>query len=145
MNETYTDFLSKMTQCPFCNEIGNRPVVERKHAMLTYALAPYHKHHLLVVPHRHVLSIDDLAKEEESEIEELQRVGLNLLRKLGYENITLMVREGKVQENKSIAHTHFHIVPYVQIGDLNHFGEQRRVLSHEEIQALLSELKSVLS
>jgi len=144
MKEDYQDFLKTLTTCPFCERSHNRVLLECEHTYLTYALAPYHKHHLLVVPRRHVLSITELTSEEEEEISQLQRIGLAVLNKLGYESVTFMVREGKVEKNKSIDHTHFHVVPYVQIGDVDHFGEPRRVLSDDEIIQTVNELRRVL-
>jgi diadenosine tetraphosphate (Ap4A) HIT family hydrolase len=140
----YSEFLTTMTECPFCSGTHNRVLAEREHAYLTYAYAPYHKHHLLVVPRRHVLSINDLTPEEEKEIDELQHLGLETLQKLGYVDVTLMVREGNVNENKSIDHTHYHVVPSVRIGDLDHEGNKRRTLTDEEVTKTIHDIQNVL-
>ena len=141
----YDDFLQTLVGCPFCVGSHNRALLEREHSYLTYAFAPYHKHHLLAVPRRHVLSIKELSSEEEKEIAELQHLGLEALNRLGYASVTLMVREGDLSKNKSIDHTHFHVVPYIQIGDLDHFGKKRRILSDEEVKETISELRRVLA
>ena len=140
----YDDFLHTIPSCPFCGENPHNRIIEsREHAYLTYALAPYHKHHLLVLPRRHVLSIKDLTLEEETEIEELQRIGLTLLNKLGYTDITLLVREGAVGHGKSMEHIHFHIVPFIQIGSLNHYGEKRTILTDAEIEETMKDFERV--
>lgn len=145
MTMLYSDLLRTMTSCPFCEGPHNRAIVAREHSYLTYAFAPYHKHHLLVVPRRHVLSIADLTNEEEMEIDELQHLGLRALNELEYPDVTLMVREGTVEKNKSVAHTHFHVVPFVRIGDLDHAGNKRRILTDKEVAQTTEDLKRVLS
>ena len=43
--------------CPFCHTRPKRIFKKNKNSYLTYSLAPYHKHHLLVIPKRHVTSL----------------------------------------------------------------------------------------
>ncbi len=138
----YRDFLKSLQGCPFCEE-GQRAVIEKEHAYLTYAIAPYHKHHLLVIPRRHTEIILDLSPEEVRDMESLQEEGLRLLKKLGYKNLTVLEREGD-NASKSIAHLHTNLIPNVRVGDVDHEGNERRVLTEEEIDATLAELKANL-
>ncbi len=139
----YKEFLDTLDECPFCSG-SNRVIVDGTHAYLTYALAPYHKHHLLVLPKRHVESVEELTDAEREEIEKLQGDGLRILQKLNYESISLLVREGPVNVNKSIRHTHYHVIPKIQIGDLDHYGQKRRILEENEITDVMREIQSVL-
>ncbi|MBI5306136.1 HIT domain-containing protein [Candidatus Wolfebacteria bacterium] len=139
----YKDFLNKINSCPFCDN-SNRIIINGELSYLTYALAPYHKHHLLVLPKRHIKSIDELIDEEADEIEKLQKKGLEILKKLNYKSISILVREGELNINKSIKHTHFHIIPEIRIGDLDHYGMERRILKPEEITNTVSEILSVI-
>lgn len=143
MSILYTDFLKQLTGCPFC-EGKNHILKENEHAYLTYSLAPYHKHHLLVLPKRHIESLSELTLKEEEAIETLQQTALQLLKKLGYKSVTLLVREGDLSETKTIAHVHYHAIPKIQIGDLDHYGEQRVVMSPEEIDATIKDISAFL-
>lgn len=139
----YKDYIQNRSGCPFC-ATADRKLVRDAHAYLTYAVAPYHKHHLLVIPERHVESITELTPEEELSVSELQKTALGILTKLGYQSSTLLVREGK-NSGKSVAHIHFHIVPDVVIGTLDGaHGGDRRVLSAEEIAETVLDIQKVL-
>lgn len=138
----YKDFLAQLSECPFCTG-KNKVVLKGEHCYLTYALAPYHKHHLLVVPSKHVESISELTSEETADILVMQNRALNLLRKLKYNDITLLMREGH-DINKTVAHVHFHAIPNCRIGDLDHYGQERRILEEEEINQVLNDINQVL-
>ena len=118
----YADYLNSLAVCPFCERV-NRAIVQSSKGFLTYALSPYHKHHLLVIPNRHVESLSDMDSLEIEDIDFLQMRALEILKKLNYTSISLLVREGNV-ENKSINHVHFHIIPNIRIGVLDHNGEK---------------------
>jgi len=81
----YHQYLKKLKFCPFCKSSG-RIFLEREHAYLTYAKSPYHPHHLLVTPKRHLVSFFGLKPGEKKDIDELIKVGAGLLKKLKYRN-----------------------------------------------------------
>ena len=140
----YKDFLATINKCPFC-EGKNRTIVDAPTAYLTYALAPYHKHHLLILPKRHVERLQDLTDQEQKDIEQLERQGMTLLKKLGYKSIALLMREGEVSANKSVAHVHYHLIPEVRVGNLDEdSGLERKVLSDEEVQQTMDDFKPYL-
>src|SRR5271168_1531925 len=136
----YKDFLKTNTRCPFCGPLINRVIKKGDVAFLTYSLAPYHKHHLLVVPNHHVDSFQDLNNKEIISINKLLHNGVTLLKSLGYENYTILVRNGN-NLGKSIEHLHYHIVPSVIIGDLDHVGQERKVMTKEEIDEFFEDLR----
>jgi len=140
----YEDYVKQMTGCPFCDG-NNRVLADSEHAFLTYAIAPYHRHHLLVIPRRHVESIDELTEDELTAIDRLQELGLSLLKKLHYKSISFLVREGQLNINKSVMHSHFHLIPEILIGNVDHNGEPRRVLTDDEISTLMNELLPLVS
>jgi len=131
-----------MHNCPFC-VVGQRVVLENETAFLTYALAPYHPDHLLVIPKEHIEHVLEISGKVMSDLDSLQRAGLQLLNKLGHENVTLLVREG-MGSGKSIPHLHYHLVPDVLLGDTEHNGHDRSVLTDDEIESLVSRLQAVL-
>lgn len=139
----YRDFLKELHVCPFCD--GRQPMlIEQAHAYLTYALAPYHSHHMLVIPKRHVLPFLDLSQDEQNAITMLIRSGFAALKHLGYDNITVLVREGD-DSGKSIAHLHYHLIPNIRIGDVDHSGHERSVLTPKEIESTISDMSRVCS
>ena len=140
----YSDFLKTVTTCPFCARHDDEIIIDTEHAFLTYSLAPYHKHHMLVVPKRHFSSFLELTSLEMAEIDTLQKRALKILQKLGYKNVSFMVREGD-GSGKSIEHLHYHVIPDIQLGDGDHSGADRLILEEGERKALFSELKSAAS
>lgn len=139
----YKDFLKSLSGCPFC-EGRNEPLSDAESAYLTYALAPYHKHHLLILPKRHIESVQDVTTEEDADIERLQQLGMSALKKLGYDSITFLVREGHLNVNKSIVHVHYHLIPKIQIGDLDHYNRERRILTDEEVRETVRDIERYL-
>lgn len=139
---TYSTFLQASTHCPFCGG-KEKIILDSQHAFLTYARSPYHKHHLLVIPHRHIGQISELSSEEMSDIFSLQKVAIKVLKNLGYENISLLVRDGNTK-NKSVFHTHFHVIPEVAVGDLDHYHTTRYVMTEEEIAETLRDIQKAL-
>ncbi len=138
---TYKDLLSTLKTCPFC-AFKDRIINENENAFLTYSIAPYHQDHLLVIPKKHVEHILELDEKVMQDINRLQSRGMDILKKLGHKNISLLVREGDENE-KSIAHTHFHIIPDVLLESSDHLGVERQVLTEDEIALLFSRIESV--
>lgn len=101
----YTDLLKTQTTCPFCDPIENEVIEKNTSGFLTYSIAPYHKHHLMVIPFRHVDDFKDLSEEETVGLQKLLHRGVLL------------------------------------IGDLDHKGEERIVMTKEEIAQLMRELR----
>ncbi len=139
----YSEFKRTITQCPFCYGDHNETIIENDRAILTYSLAPYHKHHLLVIPKRHVEKIDDISSEEYEAIDSLIKKGIEILKALGYDNYTILVREG-AGSGRSVPHIHYHVIPDIRLGDNDHAGADRLILEADQIAALMSEIKSVL-
>lgn len=138
----YKDFLGTITECPFCI-LGQRVVTENENAFLTYSLAPYRPDHLLVIPKQHIEHVLDISETMMNDLDALQRVGVRMLNKLGHENITLLVREG-MGSGKSIPHLHYHLIPDILLGDTEHDGKERMVLSNDEKETLITRLVSAL-
>lgn len=136
----YKEYLKNLDRCPFCSG-KDRIIKENKSAYLTYALAPYHKHHLLVIPKRHDHSMLDMKKNEMSDVNTLIRHGLGLLHALGYHDCSVLVREGNVGRIKSIEHMHYHIIPDVALGDLDHYGKQRKIMTDSEINKVIGDFR----
>ena len=136
----YVDFLKDIKACPFCEPIANHIIKKVGNAFLTYSLAPYHKHHLLVVPTRHIVGFHELDSTEINSINELLSEAVRLLMLLGYKDYTILTRSGE-RIGKSVEHLHYHIIHVAIIGDLDHNGKDRRIMTAEEVTGLLAELQ----
>ena len=141
----YSEFLKKEADkpCPFCATGVKERILESKTAYLTFALAPYHKDHLLVVPKRHIEQILDITEEEMADIDRLQERGWALLQKLGYKSVSFIVREGD-HSGRTVTHIHYHVIPEVRLGDLDHNGAERKILEPAEITALLDRFEHII-
>jgi diadenosine tetraphosphate (Ap4A) HIT family hydrolase len=139
----YTELLATMTACPFCDLHHRQVILENETAFLTFSIAPYHSDHLLVCPKRHVEHFLDLTSAEFNDIGNLQKQGLEILRKLGHDNVTFLVREGN-GSGKSINHIHYHLIPEITLGNADHTGAERPVLDEAAIADLVARIKSVI-
>lgn len=139
----YEEFLKNIKGCPFCDS-HDRIIMKNKHAFLTYSLAPYYKHHMLVLPERHVESFLDLTEEETRNIETLLRKGAKLLHLLGCDDYSILVRNGDVT-GKSIKHLHYHLVPRICIGNKDYGGSNRKIMTEQEIEAFVSKCERLIS
>lgn len=140
----YEDLMKQERACPFCATKPEEIILENKSAYLTFALAPYHPDHLLVVPKIHREHILDITPAEMVDIDALQDEGWKILKKLGYTSVTFLVREGEAS-GRSVRHTHYHLIPEVRIGDLDHAGNERSILTPEEIARTVARAKSAIA
>ncbi|MBI5140478.1 MAG: HIT domain-containing protein [Candidatus Vogelbacteria bacterium] len=139
----YKDLVNKLTRCPFC-DIKQPIIIHKKTAFLTPSIAPYYKHHLLVIPKRHIISFLDMTRNEYRDIIDLLKTGGETIRQLGHNNFSVLIRDGS-NDAKSVEHLHCHIIPNVKIGHLKEKEETRKVISKKEFSLVCGELKFVLN
>ena len=140
----YDSFLKTLTKCPFCYDFKDRVLAENDLAFLTYAQAPYHKYHLLILPKRHIINIKDATWEENVCIMALLTNGIKVLEKLGHNDCTIITRDGQAL-GKSIDHLHYNIIPGGQIEDISVDYKVRKLLTDDEENSLKEELKKVIN
>lgn len=141
----YDDYLKTLTCCPFCDRsnFGPQIISENKNAALIVSLAPYQKHHLLIIPKRHLEKILDITPEEITDINKLQEIAIKTLYGLDYADMTVLVREGE-NIGKSVRHLHYHVVPEVLIGTIEVSLMERKIYEREEISKLLQEFQAII-
>jgi len=139
----YSVYLKTLTKCPFCEGIEPRILVENDGAILTYAQAPYHKYHLLIVPKRHIENIKDLTWDENVCIMALIVSGIKVLDKIGHDDCTILARDGQALGKSVKHHLHYHIVPGGEITDVSVEPKMRKLLSDSEEESLKKELNEV--
>lgn len=137
----YDVLLKEMNRCPFCDETerDNRIILENRSAYLTYALVPYHKHHLLIIPKKHRKLLLETSFFEQRAINRLIDQGVRLLRAVGYSDLSVLVRDGDL--GKSITHLHYHIIPNVYIGDVVNDHIPRKLLTKRQIEKTLKDFE----
>lgn len=137
----YKELLKTDRACPFC-ELGDNNVIKKiRGAVLTYALAPYCKHHLLVTPGRHVEFFEELTNDEKKDIDDILLEGIKFLKALGHDSYSILLRNGK-KAGKTIEHLHYHIIPSVEVGSLENNNIDRCIMTDKEIDSLLKEFKN---
>jgi diadenosine tetraphosphate (Ap4A) HIT family hydrolase len=136
----YSDLLKDIKGCPFCEPITNRIIIKNENCFITYNISPYSKHHLMVIPYRHIRSFIELNEIESKSIDELLRRSVKLLEYLGYDNYTILARNGDTVGN-SVRHFHYHIAPSAIVGNLNCKKEDRKILTEEEIDQWMQDFR----
>lgn len=112
----YITVLKKMEKwhtCPFCHEKPENIIYEGKHFFVLPARAPYTKHHILIIPKRHVNLLATLTRTEHKEMFALVDMRAEKLH-MKHKDVSLLLRDGLVKDvsiNKSINHLHFHLIP----------------------------------
>lgn len=132
----YNELLKMDRPCPFCEFGRNKIIKKNGEAILTYSLAPYCEHHLLVTPKRHIESFEELTSEEKIDIDEMLLQGIKFLKTLGHEGYSILLRNGK-KTGKTIEHLHYHIIPSIEVGSLDGNHIDRKIMTDEEIDNLL--------
>lgn len=137
------EFMKIPRPCPFCNPKAEDIIAENDTAYLTYSLAPYHKDHLLVISKRHIIEILDLTDKEVTNIYELIKKSLTALEKLGYIDLSVLVRDGD-NTMKTVQHLHYNIIPDTRLGDIDHDATKRELLTPEEISQTVARVRSAI-
>lgn len=98
--------------------------------------APYVKDHLMVVPLRHVTSVESLTQAESQGTRKLVMRAVSLLKKRGHKAYSILVRQGK-DSGKSVQHVHVHVIPDVVVTDKEHASAERPVMTERKLNGLV--------
>lgn len=122
---------TKPEGCIFCKESirdGGLVLCERHSTYVIMNKYPYNSGHLLIVPHRHVCSFEELSPEEKMEMMELLDLSIRAMKEvMKPEGFNIGMNIGKAGGAGVDDHLHMHIVPRWP-GDTNFvtvFGEVR--------------------
>jgi len=101
-------------KCVFCDLKQKYIIAEKDNVVLTVNLYQYIDGHLMVIPRRHFESLDETNPAEWKAIFHLLNLGVKKLRdKLKIEDIYILDRPlSGFKTGKTVAHSHFHIIPY---------------------------------
>ena len=140
--EALKDFDSHK-ECPFCKENHQHKLADNKHFFVIPARAPYVPNHLLIVPKRHVVLLQELTGEELNIMHALVDIWAKKLHKF-HKDVNLLLRDWLVGDWiwKSVNHLHFHIIPDCEIWAKNdNDSGNRNFLEEEEYIHLVTECK----
>ncbi len=140
--------LSKKGGCFLCEaaKTGEWVIKRGKHTFIVLNIYPYNYGHVMVVPYRHISSIEELSPEERAEMMEMAAFVVKRMkeREKPPHGFNIGINLGKVAGAGLESHVHMHIVPRWE-GDNNFMsvigGE--RVLSFS-IEEMYQELKDML-
>jgi diadenosine tetraphosphate (Ap4A) HIT family hydrolase len=138
----YKEFLKNLKKCPFCNLEKSWIIKENKHAILTLSRIPDKKDHLLIIPKKHVLKLNELNFFEKRAINKLINY---TYKKLGnkYSGLTILYREGEIKlVGKSTEHLHIHFVPNgLYASEINR--QEAEVYPREKMQEEINKMKKI--
>ncbi len=101
----------KPTNCQFCELDKSVIIIEQNSCIMIANKYPYVFGHLLIVPKRHVETIEDLNKDEDKDMMLLSKKAVRMLRNtFNPEGFNIGINIGEISGG-SIKHLHIHIVP----------------------------------
>jgi diadenosine tetraphosphate (Ap4A) HIT family hydrolase len=107
-----------MTDCPFCDTLSLKIILENDQAIAFYDKYPVQRGHLLIVPKRHVATYFDATNEEIMAIHELIKKGKELLdREYSPDGYNIGVNVGEYG-GQTVMHLHVHLIPRYK-GDID--------------------------
>ena len=104
-----------MDDCIFCKiavgAIPSKKVYEDVQLIAFHDIAPQAPVHVLVVPKKHIVGVNELTKEDEAIVGHAYSVMSKLVRELGIDEsgYRVVVNSGK-DGQQSVPHLHFHIL-----------------------------------
>lgn len=135
----YKEFIKNQDKCPFCNLKEKEILIENSFGKIILARAPHHKHHLLIVPNNHYVTLFELNKKEQKKLFDLIFFAQKIITQF-YKNFTIVYREGK-STGKSIEHMHVNIIPEIPIAARGKENSDREIFTEKEYYEVLEELK----
>jgi len=113
-------------KCVFCAAVNKNPedsdsliVYKGEKVFVMLNLYPYNNGHLMIIPYRHISRLEQLTREEKTEIMDLEAVTLKALEiVMKPQGFNIGANIGKAAGAGIDQHLHFHIVPR-WMGDTN--------------------------
>ena len=103
-----------MSDCLFCKiaggEIPSKKVYEDDEFFAFHDISPQAPTHVLVIPRRHIASLEDVAADDEALLGRLLLVCRRLARELGIETGYRVVNNCGAPAGQSVFHIHFHLL-----------------------------------
>ena len=114
-------------ECPFCTKFVDDEQKNKEHLILAtfktcgvmLNLHPYNAGHLLVIPYKHTPHLNELSRDERSEMMEVANVSMRIVEDVfKCDGMNMGYNKGKASGGSVQDHLHLHILPR-HIGDTN--------------------------
>ena len=103
--------MPNQSTCPFCNVDETRIVMANDHAMALYDSHPVTQGHTLIVARRHMVSLFEATREEQSAILDLlAEMRQLLLEERGPDGFNIGINDG-IAAGQTVMHLHIHLIP----------------------------------
>jgi diadenosine tetraphosphate (Ap4A) HIT family hydrolase len=100
-----------LNSCPFCNLPHTRIQTETPHALVVEDGFPVSDGHTLVIPRRHVISLYELASEEQEAVwHVVAGIRADLITRLKPDGFNIGINDG-LAAGQTIMHAHIHVIP----------------------------------
>ncbi len=103
-----------MSDCVFCkivnSQIPAKKVYEDEYAVCFHDLEPQAPVHVLIIPKRHVASLDDVTEDEQEMLGHIMVLISKIAKELGLENGYRLVCNCGEDGFQSVKHLHFHLL-----------------------------------
>jgi len=97
--------------CPFCNMDKERVIFENNFSYALLDIYPVTKGHTLIIPKKHILSIEEINQNEFLDLfETFLKVKIGITKFLNPDGFNFGINIGEAS-GQSIEHIHFHLIP----------------------------------
>lgn len=102
-----------MQDCLFCKmsakQIDTQPVYQDDDVFVIHDIAPKAKTHLLVIPHKHIVSLNELTEADHQLMGKIMLLLPKIAEKQGLPGFRTIINTGKAG-GQEIFHLHFHLL-----------------------------------
>lgn len=114
-NGFYDKIATTVNKCVFCDLKDKYILHEDKGLVLTVNIFPYINGQLLIIPRKHIESLNELSQREWLAIHTLSKRAIKVLEsKMKIKGVWMILREGEFgkKSGKTVRHFHWNIMPY---------------------------------
>ena len=131
---------------PFAHEHAEHMLEVTDYFYVLPARAPWTKDHILIVPKKRIVLLNELTKKELDHAIELINKWDKMLHK-HHTDVTLVLKDGKLwgKSEKSIQHLHFHLVPDCAVVAKINGDDNREFFSDDKYTKIANALKKKLT
>ena len=131
--------------CIFCNivggEIPSRKITETEKSLAFLDAFPLTKGHTLVIPKKHYVKIQEMSKEDNSDLFEVVRILTGKMEHLAPSSL-VAIHNGK-ESGQEVPHVHVHIIPRNtddSVGPVHSMFSKKPKLTNDEFDDIADKL-----
>ena len=131
--------------CIFCKiangKIPSRKITETEKSLAFLDVSPLTKGHTLVIPKNHYIKIQEMSKEDNSDLFEIVRILTGKMELLAPSSL-VAIHNGK-ESGQEIPHVHVHIIPRNtedSVGPVHNMFSKKPKLSNDEFNNIVDKL-----